>query len=57
MIELIRKDAVMDIIKDQLAEITKGQRHCVEPCKLVTQAIGFRIEKLPVILIPEQKNL
>ena len=57
MIELIRKGAVMDIIKDQLAEITKGQRHCVEPCKLVTQAIGFRIEKLPVILIPEQKNL
>ena len=54
MIELIRKDAVMDIIKDQLAEITKGQRHCVEQCKLVTQAIGFRIEKLPVILISEK---
>ncbi len=54
MIEVLRKEDVMNIIKDQLAEITKGQKHCVEPCKLVTQAIGFRIEKLPVILISEK---
>ena len=56
MIELFRKEDVMNIIKDQLAEITKGQKHCVEQCKLVTQAIGFRVEKLPVIILSEEEN-
>ena len=56
MIELLRKEDVMNIIKDQLAEITKGQKHCVEQCKLVTQAIGFRVEKLPVIILSEKEN-
>lgn len=54
LIEVIPKKEIIKVVEEQLAEINKGQRKCVDQCKLNVLAIGYKIEKLPVILISEK---